>query len=168
MALSADREVDLFVDQELRTFKVGGGETIYKGGFVSVDASAYAAPLAAGEPFVGLAYAGVDNYQMNRTLREIFMNRTQNKSRLRNILWVYSVADIDEYGFRINTEYYTFHGRNVPVCLPEVGSKGNYGTHTLPSLISRSSPSQVPTSDQGVSRDNTTTRPSAAAGSISA
>jgi hypothetical protein len=40
---------------------VGGGETIYKGGFVSVDASGYAAPLAAGETFVGLAYEGCDN-----------------------------------------------------------------------------------------------------------
>ena len=61
MALTADLEIAHFVDQELRTFKVGGGETIYKGGFVSVDSSGYAAPLAAGEPFVGLAYAGADN-----------------------------------------------------------------------------------------------------------
>ncbi len=61
MALTADREVDHFVDQELRSFKVGGSETIYKGSYVSVDSSGYAAPLAAGEKFVGLAYAGIDN-----------------------------------------------------------------------------------------------------------
>ncbi len=61
MALTADREVDHFVDQELRSFKVGGAETIYKGSFVSVDSSGYAAPLAAAETFVGLAYDQADN-----------------------------------------------------------------------------------------------------------
>ncbi len=37
------------------------GETNYKGSLVSVDASGYAAPLAAGETFVGIAFEGCDN-----------------------------------------------------------------------------------------------------------
>lgn len=60
-ALSANREVDRYIDQQYRTFQVGGAETIYKGGFVSVDSSGYAAPLAAAELFVGIAVAGIDN-----------------------------------------------------------------------------------------------------------
>ena len=61
MALTADRELAHYVDQQLRSFQVGGAETIYKGGFVSVDASGYAAPLAAGETFVGIAFEACDN-----------------------------------------------------------------------------------------------------------
>lgn len=61
MALTANRDVPHFVDQQLRAFKVGGGETIYKGAFVSVDSSGYGAALAAGETCIGLAFEECDN-----------------------------------------------------------------------------------------------------------
>jgi hypothetical protein len=61
MALTANRNLDHYVDQTLRTLKVGGGERIFKGSLVSVDSSGYAAPLAAGEKFVGIAYDEADN-----------------------------------------------------------------------------------------------------------
>jgi hypothetical protein len=61
MALSASRELDRYVDQELRTFKVAASTTIYKGSLVSVQADGYAAPLTAAELFVGVAYEEIDN-----------------------------------------------------------------------------------------------------------
>jgi len=61
MTLSASREIDRYVDQELRTFRVAGSTTIYKGALVSVQADGYAAPLTAGEKFVGIAYEKIDN-----------------------------------------------------------------------------------------------------------
>ena len=61
MALSANREVDRYVDQELRSYPVAGSTHIYKGAFVTLDASGYAQPLSAGNRFVGLAYEEADN-----------------------------------------------------------------------------------------------------------
>ena len=60
MALSANREVDHYVDQELRTFQAAN-EHIYKGALVSFESGGYAAPLTAGEVFAGIAYAECDN-----------------------------------------------------------------------------------------------------------
>ena len=61
MALSANRELDHYVDQELRSFKVAGSTTVFKGALTSVQADGYAAPLTAGELFAGIAYAECDN-----------------------------------------------------------------------------------------------------------
>jgi hypothetical protein len=68
MALSANRDVDHYVDQELRTVLVKGGTQIFKGGFVVIEeASGYAKPFAAGAGagtsnfFVGVAYEAGDN-----------------------------------------------------------------------------------------------------------
>jgi len=61
MVLSASREVDHYIDQELRTFRVAGSTTIFKGSLVSVQADGYVAPLTAGEKFVGIAYEKIDN-----------------------------------------------------------------------------------------------------------
>ena len=61
MALSANREVDRYVDQELRSFGVKGSTHIYKGGFVGLDSNGYAQPLVAGDQAVGLAYEEIDN-----------------------------------------------------------------------------------------------------------
>lgn len=61
MALTANREVDRFVDQELRSFQVGASKHVYKGGFVALSATGYAQPLTAGDAFVGLAYEEADN-----------------------------------------------------------------------------------------------------------
>ncbi len=61
MALTTNRELPHYLDQQLRSFRVGGGETIHKGAFVSVDSSGYAAPLAAGETFIGVALESGDN-----------------------------------------------------------------------------------------------------------
>lgn len=61
MALSANREVDHYVDQELRSFQVGAGKHIYKGAFVGLASDGYAQPLTAGDACVGVAYEEGDN-----------------------------------------------------------------------------------------------------------
>lgn len=61
MALTANREVDHFVDQELRSFQVAATVHVFKGGFVGLSAAGYAQPLVAGDPFVGIAYEEADN-----------------------------------------------------------------------------------------------------------
>jgi hypothetical protein len=61
MALTANREVDHYVDQELRSYPVAGGAHVYKGGFVTLSAGGYAEPLAAGHRFAGLAYEEANN-----------------------------------------------------------------------------------------------------------
>jgi len=61
MALTANRDVDHYIDQELRTFQVAAAKRIFKGGFVGLTAAGYAQPLVAGDPFVGIAYEEADN-----------------------------------------------------------------------------------------------------------
>ncbi len=61
MALSANREVDRYVDQELRSFPVKAQTHVFKGGFVGLDSNGYAQPLVAGNQAVGLAYEEIDN-----------------------------------------------------------------------------------------------------------
>jgi hypothetical protein len=61
MALTANREVDHYIDQEIRTFQVAAGAHIYKGALVGLDADGYSRPLTAGDPFVGIAYEEMDN-----------------------------------------------------------------------------------------------------------
>lgn len=61
MALTANRQVDHFVDQELRSFGVLTATHVYKGGFVGVTTAGYARPLVAGDKFVGLAYEEINN-----------------------------------------------------------------------------------------------------------
>jgi hypothetical protein len=60
MALTANREVDRYVDQELRSWPVAAGEHIFKGAFVGLS-SGYARALQAGDPFIGIAYEEMDN-----------------------------------------------------------------------------------------------------------
>ena len=61
MALTANREVNRYVDQELRSYPVKANTHVYKGGLVSLDASGYARPLNAGDQAVGLAYEEMNN-----------------------------------------------------------------------------------------------------------
>lgn len=61
MALSANREVDHYIDQELRSFQVAGSAHVYKGALVGVTSGGLARPLNAGDEFVGLAYEEADN-----------------------------------------------------------------------------------------------------------
>ncbi len=61
MALSANREVDRYVDQELRSYPVAGSAHIYKGVFITLNADGYAQALSVGSRFVGLAYEEADN-----------------------------------------------------------------------------------------------------------
>jgi len=60
MALTANRDVDRYVDQELRALPVKTGAHIYKGAFVGLSGG-YAQPLAAGDSFAGIAYEEVYN-----------------------------------------------------------------------------------------------------------
>jgi len=61
MALSANREVDRYVDQELRTLPVGASEHIYKGAFVGTDPAGYLKAFVPGDLFAGIAYEEADN-----------------------------------------------------------------------------------------------------------
>ncbi|UCG16747.1 MAG: hypothetical protein JSV19_01665 [Phycisphaerales bacterium] len=61
MALTANREVDRYVDQELRSYQVAAAAHIYKGGFVGLAADGHARSLAAGDRCAGLAYEEADN-----------------------------------------------------------------------------------------------------------
>jgi hypothetical protein len=60
MALTANRDVDRYVDQELRALPVKTGAHIYKGAFVGLSGG-YAQPLTAGDLFAGIAYEEVHN-----------------------------------------------------------------------------------------------------------
>lgn len=61
MALAKNREVDHYIDQELRTLQVAAAKHIYKGALLGLNSSGYAQPLVASDPFVGVAYEEVDN-----------------------------------------------------------------------------------------------------------
>ena len=61
MALTASRELSRYVDQELRSFKVAGSTTIYKGALVSIQTDGYVAPLTAAELLAGIAYDEIVN-----------------------------------------------------------------------------------------------------------
>lgn len=61
MALTANREVDHYVDQELRSFPVAASVHVYKGAFVGLQQQGYARPLQAGDRFCGIAYEELDN-----------------------------------------------------------------------------------------------------------
>ena len=60
MALSANRQVDRYVDQELRSLPVKASTHVYKGAFVGVT-SGFARGLVASDTFGGIAYEEVDN-----------------------------------------------------------------------------------------------------------
>lgn len=60
MALTANRDVDRYVDQDVRSFAVAASTHIYKGSLVGLS-SGYARPLEAGDTCVGIAYEEADN-----------------------------------------------------------------------------------------------------------
>ncbi len=62
MALTASRELNRYVDQELRTFPVGASEKVWKGAMVGVDRSTgHVRNLVGGDMFAGIAYEEIDN-----------------------------------------------------------------------------------------------------------
>jgi len=61
MALTANRDVDHYIDQELRSFKLAASAHVFKGGLVGITTGGYARPLVAGDAFVGIAYEEGDN-----------------------------------------------------------------------------------------------------------
>ncbi len=61
MALTANLELDHYVDQELRAFGVAAAVHIYKGALIGLTTAGYARPLVAGDACVGIAYEEVDN-----------------------------------------------------------------------------------------------------------
>jgi len=61
MALTKNRDVDHYIDQELRSFQVAATAHVFKGSLVGVTTAGYARPLVAGDLFVGIAYEEMDN-----------------------------------------------------------------------------------------------------------
>lgn len=66
MALTANSDVDHYVDQELRAFPVKGGVHIYKGALVG-HCGGFARPLLARDQFLGIAYEEMDNTEDSTT-----------------------------------------------------------------------------------------------------
>ncbi len=60
-ALAANRNVDRYVDQELRTFKAGAARHLFKDGWVGVDPAGMAKPFEPGDQLVGIADSECDN-----------------------------------------------------------------------------------------------------------
>lgn len=60
MALTKSRNVDVYLDPTLRTFKVKGSTTIFRGGLIGLSAG-YARELVAGDSFVGISDEEVVN-----------------------------------------------------------------------------------------------------------
>ena len=61
MALTSNREVDHYVDQELRSLPVAASKHVYKGALLGVSSTGFARPLTAGDPFAGIAFEEQDN-----------------------------------------------------------------------------------------------------------
>ena len=61
MALTENRDVDHYIDQELRSFQIAATKNVFKGALVGLAAGGHAQPLAAGDRFVGIAYEEMDN-----------------------------------------------------------------------------------------------------------
>jgi len=61
MALTASRHLDSYPDQQVRTFRVKGSTTVYKGALVGITAAGYARGLVAGDRFAGVAYEEMAN-----------------------------------------------------------------------------------------------------------
>ena len=61
MALTANREVDHYIDQELRSFALAASTRVYKGALVGLKSDGHARGLVAGDVFVGVAYEDIDN-----------------------------------------------------------------------------------------------------------
>lgn len=65
MTLSADANVNRYVDQQLRTLAVKASTTIYRGSLVGVDrANGYARALDAGDQFQGLVPVPINSYNL--------------------------------------------------------------------------------------------------------
>ncbi len=61
MALTANRQVDRFIDQELREYAVEAAKHCFKGGFAGLSASGHAQPLVAADVFIGIFEEESDN-----------------------------------------------------------------------------------------------------------
>lgn len=61
MTLTANRDLDRYVDQELRQRKVMAAKRIYKGALVGLSVDGYAKPFEPGDVFAGVAYEEQDN-----------------------------------------------------------------------------------------------------------
>jgi hypothetical protein len=71
MVLTANREVDHYVDQELRSFPMAASTKMYKGAFVGLQQDGYVRGLVAGDRFCGIAYEELDNTGGGSGEREI-------------------------------------------------------------------------------------------------
>ncbi len=90
MALTANREVDQYVDQETRIFKISN-VNVYKGGFVGLLTTGYARALVAGDKFLGIAYEGMDNSAGSAGDKSV---RVYTKGDFEHVLAAAAITDI--------------------------------------------------------------------------
>ncbi len=94
MALSTDRDVDLFASRELVDVPVKDNVKIFKGAFVGHDrGTGYARPLIAGDEFLGVAYQRADNTPTGHTAGGIRVRMHQQVDIVHALTGV-TVADI--------------------------------------------------------------------------
>lgn len=60
-ALSANRDIDRYLDEEVRELPMAAAVQIYKGAFVGRNPAGYIQPFVPGDEFVGIAYENIDN-----------------------------------------------------------------------------------------------------------
>ncbi len=99
MALSANRELNRYVDQELRTMPVKASTHIHKGALVGLNGG-HARPLVAGDSFAGVAYDEVDNSGGSDGERMVrvytqgdFEHALASASRANNLTAIYASDD---------------------------------------------------------------------------
>jgi hypothetical protein len=61
MALTVHRDLEHYIDQELRTLPAAAAKRIFKGALIGISPAGFARPLEAGDPFAGIAYEEMDN-----------------------------------------------------------------------------------------------------------
>ncbi|MHC5110217.1 MAG: hypothetical protein ACYTHJ_10105 [Planctomycetota bacterium] len=61
MTLTMNRDVDHYIDQQLRTYPLAGGVHVFQGAMLGVTPAGFARPLVGGDLLAGLAYEEIVN-----------------------------------------------------------------------------------------------------------
>lgn len=126
---------------EINEFGVIAGDIIYEGAAVGDNASGYARPLQAGDPFRGFAESNADNSAVGAAAGDVNV-RTLMKGRIKLSISAAAITDVgkpvyasDDNTFTFTQSTNTFIGRAVRfestgVMLVEFAAKGGSGNVT--------------------------------------
>ncbi len=124
MVLAANREVDHYIDQELRALQVAASKHVYKGAFVGLATAGYAQPLTAGDPVIGIAYEDIDNSAGSNGDKSV---RVYTFGDFGHALSGAAIADIGRPVFASadDTLSFTANGNSYVGIVQDVPSSGN-------------------------------------------